>query len=208
MKKSVVLLFLVTLILLFAGCAPKVMVPPIIDLKQYEVVGIVQFKCNSEGRLNNFVTQEFMEEIREDQSGVKIVELGPEEEILQELEQTRLGPDAYQAIGNKYSIKTLIIGNLDVSEPSPDIDFWGSFTSMSVSTEIDAMLTVKLIDIESKATVWTGSSRASREVSDVGIWGNNFHFDAEDPEKAYGKLVEKLVDDVSEDFQNTWTRKR
>ena len=35
---------------IIAGCAPKVMVPPRVDLKGYEIIGLVEFESNSCGR--------------------------------------------------------------------------------------------------------------------------------------------------------------
>jgi len=36
--------------------------------------------------------------------------------------------------------------------------------------------------------------------------GGGFIFDAEDPDRSYGKLVNALVEDASRDFQVTWRR--
>ncbi len=206
-KKISCSILIVIIFLILIGCAPKVMVPPKIDLTRYETIGLIEFSSNSEGNLEAYITQRFIEAMSEDQHGIKILELGKEDELLAELDQSRMGPEALAAIEKKYDIKTVITGILDLSEPSSKVDLWGSFTDITVSTEVSAMLTVKMRDTSSGATVWSASSRDEREVSDVGFFGGIVHFDSEDPDRAYGKLAEKLVRDVSEDFRVTWERK-
>jgi len=205
MHKIINIIIVATLVIL-NGCATKVMVPPKIDLIDYEIIGLVEFSSNSEGKLDTYITQRYIEAMSQDQPGIKIIELGNEEEILDEFGFDYLNPEALRAIGERYTIKTLITGILDLSEPSSDIDFWGGLSNMTVSTDVAAILTVKMKDTASGATVWSASGRDTREISDVGFFGGNIHFDAEDPDEAYGKLAEKLVKEVTEDFRVTWRR--
>jgi hypothetical protein len=174
------------------------------DLKGYEILGIIRFTSNSEGKLQEYTTQKFIKAIGEDQTGIKIVELGDENEILKTIGGTQIGPDELKKLNENYGIKTLMTGILDLSKPSTDVDIFGGLTNLSVEQKVTATLTVKLRDTQSGATIWTNSATFSREVSDVGFYGGFFHFDSEDPDKAYGKLVDKLVRDVSEDFRVTW----
>lgn len=201
-------MFILVMLMIIVGCAPKVAVPPKIDLSNYEKLGLIEFESNAEGDLAPYITERFLEAFLEDQPGIMVVELGSEENLLAELGYNSLGPDAIRAIGEEYDIKTVITGVLDVTEPATDVDFMGGFTNLSVSSTVSAMLTVKLRDTSSGSTVWSGSGRAEREVSDVDLIGGSFHFDAEDPEEAYGKLAEKLVRDVTEDFRITYVRKK
>ncbi|UCG92699.1 MAG: hypothetical protein JSV97_03040, partial [candidate division WOR-3 bacterium] len=61
------------------GCGRKVMVPPRIDLKPHEVIGIIEFESSNEGKLASLATRRFMNAIRRDQGMVRIVELGAED---------------------------------------------------------------------------------------------------------------------------------
>jgi hypothetical protein len=64
-----------------------------------------------------------------------------------------------------------------------------------------------MVETESGASLWNTSSSATREIGYVSMWeGGGFVFDAEDPEKAYGDLVNYLVEDASRDFRVTWRR--
>jgi hypothetical protein len=64
-----------------------------------------------------------------------------------------------------------------------------------------------MLERESGGTIWTASSEGSYTVGEVHAFGDgSFDFDAEDPEKAYGRLVQSLVDAVTVDFRTTWQR--
>lgn len=207
MKNTIIAVFL-SGTLFIIGCTPKVMVPPKIDLSHYEKIGLIEFKSNSEGNLTPFITERFLEAILEDQPGTMVIEMGTEEEILAELGYSSMGPDAVRAIGENYDIKTIITGILDLTEPSTDVDFFGSISNISVSSSVSAMLTVKMKDASTGSTIWSGSGRDERELSDAGFYGGIFHFDAEDPDDAYSKLADKLVREVTKDFRVTYERKK
>lgn len=206
--KRVVIVSIAIISLFFVGCAPKVMVPPKLDLKAYEVVGVVEFESNSQGNLSHYVTQRFIEAISEDQPEVKLIELGTVAEVLEGLGMTSMGPDALAEIGKRYDIRTLITGNINFSEPSTDIHSFSGLTSMGVEVKVSSIMTVKLRDTESGATLWTGSGRAEREIADAGFSGGYFSFNSENPDKAYGKLTDKLVKEVSKDFRVSYVRQR
>jgi hypothetical protein len=207
MRYSVAFLIVGATILMLS-CGPKVMVPPKIDLAQHEVLGIIEFDCTHEGELGPFATRRFVEEARRDQGMVRVVELGPETEVLDAVAEDRLGPDAIKAIGEKYELTTLIIGELTVSDIKPDISITPGFGSMSFSANCDATLTVQMAETTSGASIWSVSGDATERIGGVNIFGgDHFMFDAEDPEKAYGKLVDKLVERTTKDFRVTWERK-
>ena len=49
MKQTLGLVMVSVLLTMVLGCGPKAMVPPVIDLKQHEVIGIIEFSSSSEG---------------------------------------------------------------------------------------------------------------------------------------------------------------
>lgn len=208
MNRAILVFTIVVVIATFINCGRKVMVPPRIDLKQHEVVGIIDFECDKEGDLAPFTTRKFTDAIRRDQEMVRIVDLGTEAEVLREIGHDRLNREAFQAIGEEYDLATVFAGDLLVSDVRPDISLSLIFTAgMSVSAEVDATLEVQMVETESGASLWSTSSSATREIGYVSVWeGGAFVFDAEDPERAYGKLVNKLVEDASQDFRVTWRR--
>ena len=72
------------------GCGSRVRVPPKIDLKLHEVIGIIEFKSSNEGKLASLATRRFTEEARQDQGMVRIVNLGTESEALKAIGRDRL----------------------------------------------------------------------------------------------------------------------
>jgi hypothetical protein len=181
------------------------MIPPRIDLKNHEVIGIIEFKCDHEGKLGPLATRDFTESIRRDQGMIRIIDLGTEKEVLKAVNMKKLDRDAYQAIGDKYEVNTIFAGELKVSNVKPKIDIGLLFGALSFRAVVDASLAVRMIEISSGASVWNSSASASREIGGVTIFGGkNFAFNADDPDEAYGELVDVMVDRISGDFQVTW----
>ena len=67
-----------------------------------------------------------------------------------------------------------------------------------------AALSVRLVETGLGATVWSGSARDKRQVGNVTVFRDFFSFDAQDPEAAYGPLVQSLVRNAARDFRVTW----
>jgi len=202
-------LFLVGVVFLLSvsGCiSPRVEIPPKIDLREYERVGIISLTSNVEGNLDEFATQEFLEAITEDQE-VSIIELGDGDSVLRSVRKRSLNPNAVRAIGKKYSIGALILGNLKVSNVKPRFKLSSLVKHVGVKAEIEAFVTAKLLETEYGATVWTGSARDTETVAGITIFpGGRTFFDARDTEEAYGDLVGSLIRETTADFRVTYER--
>ena len=201
--RRIVLFSLFALLIFATGCS-RVMIPPAFDLKPNEVIGITQFKCNNEGKLAGYATQKFMEWITTDQKDIAIMELGNEKDALAAIQKEKLGPEEIKLIGQKYNVKSMFVGDLEISDVHPHISIGPGFSFASASAEVEATLTVKLINADNSATIWLGSSRGKSDVGSVGFFGGSFIFDAKDPDLAYGGLVENLVKKATKDFRNTY----
>ena len=207
MKKILLLCSVLIFIQFVLECGHKVMVPPRIDLRQHEVIGIIDFSFSSEGELGTFATRKFIEEMRRDQGMVRIVELGSEEDILQTVGHDRFNQTAFRDIGEEHGINTLIIGELVVSHVKPNFAIMPGLNYLSLSAEVDAGLTVQMIETSTGASIWSRSASQTEQVGNISIFGGkDFAFNADDPEKAYGKLVNGLVNRVTKDFKVTWKR--
>jgi hypothetical protein len=208
MKHTLSLVIAVVLMAVVLSCGPKVMVPPRIDLKQHEVVGIIEFISSNEGKLGPLATREFTEAARRDQGMVRIVELGTQAEVLKAVGRDRLDQATFKALGDQHEVNTILAGELVVSDIRPEITITPGFGYMSFAAEVNATLAAQMVETATGASIWSGSANATKRVGHVSIFGgNNFAFDAEDPEKAYGKLVHDLVKKVTKDFRVTWERK-
>ncbi|HZN53843.1 MAG TPA: hypothetical protein VFB67_00850 [Candidatus Polarisedimenticolaceae bacterium] len=208
------ILALVPLVLIALSCAsrapqaPPVMVPPQIDLKEHETIGVIRFDSSSKGQLGPMATRRFTEAARRDQGLVRILDLGSREEALRSIGRDRLDADAMIALGKKNGVKTIVTGDLVVSNVKPNVSVDALFRSGSVTAQVDATLEVQLFEVDSGAALWNRSGTATHTVGNVSMWGGRqFAFDARDPDDAYGELVDDLVTQVSRPFQVTWVRR-
>ncbi len=192
--------------LLLGGCA-RIYVPPAIDLKPREVIGLIEFASDTKGDLTGYVTQKFIESITEDQQELRIVELGDEATVLAAIGQTALGPDAYKAIAAKYNVNTVFIGDLKVSDVKPSFNIGPGFSFASIEAKVNASLVAKLVETATGVTLWSNSGKAEHTVAGVSKAGSYFSFSAEDPEEAYGDLARGLCYKVTRDFRHTWKHK-
>jgi hypothetical protein len=192
---------------LLAGCGPKVMVPPNVDLSVYQSVGIVDFTSNAQGNLADYATQKFLELVTSSQPAARIIEIGSEQEVLEAVDAKKMDLAAVKAIGEHYGVAAVITGDLNVSDVKPRVGLSPDLSGIGIEAEIEASLTAKLIDTYDGATTWTSSSRASETVAHVNVLsGGNFYFNADDPEKAYGELVDGLVVDITYDLRVRYER--
>lgn len=208
MRHALKLTVIVVLMAVAMDCGPKVMVPPVIDLKEHEVIGIIQFRSSNEGELGPLATRKFVEAARRDQGIVRVVELGSEADVLSAIGHDRLDPEAFKALAEKYQVSTVITGEVVVSDVRPDLTIIPGGGYMSLAAEVDASLAAQMIETETGASIWSNSAEATRRVGNVSIFGGkDVAFDAEDPEKAYGKLIDELVEETTKDFRVTWERR-
>ena len=199
MKKQ--LLLAGVALLLLVGCAKKVMVPPTIDLHLYETIGLVQFSSNAEGALDALATQKFIEALQAAQPGVRILELGDQAEILESVGRDEMDFQAVRAIGEKYGVEVVVVGDVEVTDVKPRVQLL-SLSSFGVSADVEVTLAAKLYDGASGATIWTNSCSDKRTVAHVGVSSSGpVDFGAGDPEAAYGELVYALVYTVTRDFR-------
>jgi len=209
MSKSALVVLLIFSMFIFFNCGPKIQVPPEIDLKEYSAVGIIQFSTEAKGKLGEFTTEIFLEEIQESQKGAQIFELGDVEKILDEVNEDKLSIESIKETGDKYEVDAIIIGDLEVSDVKPKVSLSTILSSMSVRADVDAKLTVKLYATNNGSTVWLNSARDKRTVAQVSIFsGEDIFFDAEDPDEAYGDLVRSLVRNVTRDLRFRYVRKK
>ena len=202
MKKNIII-FMVMLFII-AGCCKKVLMPPDVALNNYEPIGIVNFSVNAEGELDELTTQRFIEYMRWDQPGIEVLELGDEETVLAAVNESKMTIEAIKTIGNYYQVKTVIVGNIDVSDIQPNIDFSTSFPYVSAKADIEATLIAKMYKTLNGASVWSGARTVKTEIGSVKLFENHISFNAENPIEAYGNLVDRLVWNITWDFRNTW----
>jgi hypothetical protein len=206
MARKLILCIAAFMVIVAFNCGKRVMVPPRIDLLDHEIIGMIEFESSMEGELGPLTTKKFTQAIREDQGMVRIINLGTEKEVLRQIGHDKLDVKAFKAIGEEFDVQTVFNGELIVSDIRPNIDIITGLVHLGVSAEVDATLSSQMVETSSGASIWSSSSSATREVGHVSVSGDVFSFDAEEPEKAYGELVDFLVYETTGDFRVTWRR--
>ena len=181
-----------------AACSrTRVLVAPAIDLKPRSRIGLVTFTAQgAKGALAVLATQRFEEHLLRAQPGIEIIELGVIE-----------GPvDAAvaQKLGDERGLRSIITGNLVVSDVRPRVRITGG---LRASAEATVSLAAKMLSAESGATLWTQSSQLRQTLGSISLLEGVAVFDAKDPQDAYGEMVDQLVWNLTYDFRSTWVRK-
>ncbi len=196
---------LAALLVMMLGCSQKqqILVPPRVDLKEYRTIGIIQFSSNAEADLNQYLTQKYMQTVQSAQPGVRFLELGHKTHLLHSVKHDQLDYDAIKSIAKKHNVDAIMSGHLRVSKMKPKIRLSTMLESMKAKVEVEALLSTRLWETESGATVWTNSSFAKDSVANVYMGKERpVRFGISDPKDKYGKLVHILVNKNTNDFRS------
>jgi len=188
---------------LVAGCThkQKVMVPPRISLTPFNTIGFIAFSSNADDRLQQSVTQKFMQRVQSAQPGVRFLELGPMAPILTSFGADHLNPDILMALAGKYRINAVFTGHLEISEVKPNIRWNSIATAVKAEAYLEGMLTIRFLETGSGTTLWTNSSTAKKSVASISLNRNGpAGVSINDPEAKYGKLIRELVYICTNDF--------
>ena len=217
MKQTLLAVISSVALVTVVGCAghqpapapvPPVMMPPVVDLAPHQTIGFMEFESDSKGKLASFATRRFVEMARRDQGVVRMMDLGPSRKMLRAAGQKSWTPGLYKSIGEQRGVRTVFVGNLSLSDIRPGFSLAGTLRSGDITADVDATLAVELVETATGASLWSGSARATKNIGHVSVFhGGEFSFDAEDPESAYGVLVDALVEQVTRDFHVSWVRR-
>jgi hypothetical protein len=192
--------------LLLAACGgTTVQIPPRLGLSPYPAVGLVTFTSeNAKGALAGLATDRFRDQVFAAQSGVEILELGAQDALLSRVGRDRLDPEAVRSIGTQEGVGALFVGHLVVSDVKPRATIG---PVAGVSADVSVTLTVRLLSGESGGTLWSSSAQATETIAGLSVAGGTAVFGAQDPNDAYGKLVDRLVEAVTTDLRPTYERR-
>ena len=200
MKRTTMVLISVALIATALGCFYRY--SPRINLNRFGTIGLVQFHSEAKGNIAEYATRIFIEVLVKSQPGARIKELGREDEVLRDIGANRFSPDALEALRRRFNVDAVIFGTLDMSNVRPRVDVLSIISTLSVSADVDAVLTARLLDTRDGTTLWMDSVRDRKTVAQVSVFrGGDIFFDARDPERAYGSLIRALVARTTRDFQ-------
>lgn len=207
MTHPVARLLLAGSVLVAFGCAkpePSVWVPPRIDLHELGTLGLIEF--HAPPGYGPLATEQFLATVHGAQAGVPVLELGPLAEVLHAVGHDAMGPDAARAIGERYRVDVVVVGDLEMGPPKPRFALQ-SFTEASASAEILGTLQARILDAGSGATIWSDQARGARTVARLDLAaGQRPLMGAVDPDGEYAQLVGWLVGHVTGDFRGYWAR--
>lgn len=207
MNARLLILGLSVVLSIASGCSSgtrtvRVAVPPRVDLRTYPVVGMVNFSSNEKGKLDKMSTQRFLNAVQAAQPGCRVVELGTERDVLASVEGRSWDRDTIRAVKEKHDVDVIILGRVNLEKAKPDVQFSSFVKRLSVSQDVNAELSARLIETDTGATVWSDSARCTTNLGNASI--NNRgggHFNAADPDEAYGEMIDGLVYQVTEAFR-------
>jgi hypothetical protein len=145
-QKFVVFLAITFSVLFGCSHTEKVRVPPRVELKPYNYIGVVEFSTNAEDNLGPYVTQNFIQHVQSAQPGTRILELGSEDQILRAVERKKLDLETIKLIGNKFNVDAVIVGHLEVSEITPKIKVFTVSEALHASADVEALLSTRLLE--------------------------------------------------------------
>ena len=199
---------------LFAGCSStttiEVPVEPRVDLSQYQSIGLVTFASNdADDEVRALCTQQFMQSLQEAQPGTRILELGTEQRVLNSVNRSKLDPKTLQAIGEQHGVEVVVLGQLNMNKVKAQIELSTLVKTLSVKSEVDALLSAKLVETASGATMWSDSAKMRATVANASFNDRGKGvFGASDPKAVYGEMVDCMVYEITDDFRTHYITKR
>jgi hypothetical protein len=203
-KPLILYVFLAAIAVVFPACThtEQILIPPQVELQAYDNIGIIEFSTNAEDALKPYVTQHFIHEIQSAQPGIRILELGSRQYVLQSIKRDQLDQETIKTIGRKFNVDALIIGHLEISEIKPGVKLFTAPTSVHAQAYVEALLSAKLLETDNGATLWTQASSGNISVARVSFHENGFiGIGVSNPKDKYGNLVPELVYANTTDFR-------
>jgi hypothetical protein len=202
MKRTVIVL-IACLSIVATGCAPRyqtVTLAPRVDLTEHQIIAVVEFDSSTQGELGPLATRRFTDLARRDQGLVRMMNV--------DLDTDERNQAAFKELGKRHDARTILVGTVNISDIRPNLSISRTLRSGTLTANVDATLTVDLIESATGASIWSASARTSSTVGHISVFeGKNFAFDAEDPEQAYGALIDTLVTRVTSDFRSRRVRR-
>ena len=199
-------------VLFFASCAKTVSVyhPPHFDLARFGRIWIITFSDNAQPSVAQYATERFQNHIHSAQTGIPIVELGTEEQVLKSIGSSQLDLEAIESIGQRYGVSAVFSGSIVYSDVQTNVNLKDiSEFKASVNATLNATLSVKLIETEGGATVWSSSASWKRNLGKISVdQSTGISLGTKGYDDAHRKLIPDMVQDVTSDFRGRYVKQR
>ncbi|MEJ2110210.1 MAG: hypothetical protein P8Z37_09920 [Acidobacteriota bacterium] len=187
------------------SCSKTVRVysPPNFDLNRFGRIGIITFADNADPSVGAYATEQFQNQIHSAQSGIPILQIGDELEVLGDIQANRLDFNAFREIGRKYDVAAVFYGNVLYSDIETDVKL-GSIRDLNaeVNSKLHATLSVQLYETGGGATVWSDSVSWNRKLGKISVNNRgNVSAGMTGYNDAYRKLIPDMAYDVTREFR-------
>ena len=200
--------------LALAACAARmvtVAIPPRVELTTYPSIGVIEFVSPQPGPLGADATRKFIANVHGAQPGVRILELGSQAKVLQEVGQSELDFRAIRAVGEKYRVAAVLTGTIELSEPRPDVSISTSLSSISANAKakVEGRMSAKLWETASGASTWSNSSWGNWTVGGISLSSDGnisggYHY----PKEKQDQILMSLIKALNGDFWPTYEKRR
>jgi len=188
------------IILTLVGCGgshrplrQRVLLPPTLNLVPYHNIGLFEFSVeNAKGTLHQFATRRFEEYVLAAQTGIEVQEF-------KSADSTRIFASGADSSG----VPVAFFGHLKISNVKPHGGLTAGLGPVLRAT-VTVDLSVWLVNTRSGGVMWRKSSSSTAEVGGLAFIGSTPSFSAQDPNDAYGRLINQLVYNVTYDVRSTW----
>lgn len=202
---SVYLFIFAAVLSLLSGCTKtiKVEVPPRVSLEEWPVIGFIGFTSSDRhAELASRATQSFIAKLQNAQPGVRLLELGDKDQLLQTMHARELDPGTIKAIGTKYGVQAVLSGQLDVTDSAPSLKLAPDLSSASARAVVRGSLSAKLQETSTGAIVWSNGAHGKWSIAGVTVRPTGLsdigYADANDQ---YEKMLRELTHRATADFR-------
>lgn len=187
-----------------------VAIPPVVELSNYAAIGLVEFVSQPPGQLGAEATRKFINNLHAAQPGIRILEIGSQENVLRDLGYDRLDFQSIRAIGERFGVAAVVTGAVELSEPQTDIRASTDLGSLSagIKAKVNGRMSAELWETASGATTWSNSSSGSWTVGGVSFnssgeisAGYNY------PKEKQDQILTELVTALNGDFWPSYERR-
>jgi len=183
---------------------PPVLAPPLVELSRLGALGMIEFGANGSGDLAPLASREFLASLQAAQPGTPVLELGDRERVLAAVGAAGIDPETIRAIGRKYHLDAILVGELTTEEVRPRVSMQ-QLDSFSATAEIEGVLSARIFETGRGATLWTTNAKTRAPLAHVAMSPFAMpDFDAREPEQVRTRLVRELVARATDDFQPHW----
>jgi hypothetical protein len=184
-------------IILVGGCAR---IPPKVDLKPYNQIGVVHFELeNARGNIGDLVASKLIRVIKKSQRKANLIKLGSPKEIQQRIGKSEL---YVKAIGDEYEVDAVFMGKVILSKIEAHIEESGLSRNLKVLADVILIVEAQLISATTGEVLWENSVTEKREFSQIRVGSGTPQFAASDPNRAYGLIIEDLIYKLTLDFRS------